>query len=129
MRVRRQLLRCYFLRFLQYIFIKTLPLYIWIICKAGFILLNPVRINAAVYLPIVSVARLDSNFPPWLRTLRLTRFISSACRSTSLSSVKKSPEGTGVIAGTVFLVCVVILQLFFGRHSVDKVGDPTQLLL
>lgn len=32
-----------------------------------------------------------------------------------------SPEGTGVIAGTVFLVCVVILQLFFGRDSAEKV--------
>ena len=33
-----------------------------------------------------------------------------------------SPEGTGVIAGTMFLICVVILQLFYGRDSADKVS-------
>lgn len=38
-----------------------------------------------------------------------------------------SPEGTGVIAGTMFLVCVVILQLFFARDSTDKVGHSSKL--
>ena len=37
-----------------------------------------------------------------------------------------SPEGTGVIAGTMFLVCVVILQLFYGADSADKVGGGTR---
>lgn len=37
--------------------------------------------------------------------------------------MKNSPEGTGVIAGTMFLVCVVILQLFFARDSTDKVSE------
>lgn len=50
-----------------------------------------------------------------------------ACACPALRTTNTSPEATGVIAGTMFLICVVILQLFFARDSTDKVRNGERL--
>eukprot|EP00904_Undaria_pinnatifida_P000502 jgi/Undpi1/10452/HiC_scaffold_29.g12902.m1 len=66
-------------------------------------------------------------FTPFLARSGLTG--KDLCKKGTASADKEIPEGTGVIAGTMFLICVVILQLFYGRDSADKMVDYLSALL
>ncbi|CAM9640163.1 unnamed protein product [Ascophyllum nodosum] len=66
-------------------------------------------------------------FTPFLVRRGLTG--KDLCKKGTASADKEIPEGTGVIAGTVFLVCVVILELIYGRGSPDKMVDYLSALL
>ncbi|CAM9628722.1 unnamed protein product [Ectocarpus sp. 12 AP-2014] len=66
-------------------------------------------------------------FTPFLARSGLTG--KDLCKKGTASAEKEIPEGTGVIAGTMFLICVVILQLFYGRDSSDKMVDYLSALL
>eukprot|EP00752_Nemacystus_decipiens_P018485 g16574.t1 len=66
-------------------------------------------------------------FTPFLARSGLTG--RDLCKKGTKSADKEIPEGTGVIAGTMFLVCVVILQIFFARDSTDKMVDYLSALL
>ncbi|CAN0377583.1 unnamed protein product [Pylaiella littoralis] len=66
-------------------------------------------------------------FTPFLSRSGLTG--RDLCKKGTASADKNIPEGTGVIAGTMFLVCVVVLQLFYARGSTDKMVDYLSALL
>ncbi|CAM9348367.1 unnamed protein product [Choristocarpus tenellus] len=65
-------------------------------------------------------------FTPFLTRRGLTG--KDLCKKGTSAAEKIIPEGTGVIAGTVFFVCVVFLQIFFG-NSKDKMVDYHSALL